>query len=127
MKPLAIAAALVCLTGALYANSNRSAQFYLNSPEKYEGKTIVLWTAFVNRRGKIDDLKGVEFSAYTMSRDGDDTSYISVLVPEEKAESFARRYGTDFKYQAGEPRKLAMRGVLRQIRDFWFLEYGAED
>ena len=59
-----------------------------------------------------------------MDRDDKSTSYINVLVPQSKAESFARRYGTDFKYQAGYVvRKLSMRGVLKQIDDNWYLEY----
>lgn len=117
-----ILAASLMLSPMVFANSTRDAQFYLNSPEKYKGKQITLYAAFVTRRGKVPDLNGVEFLAYTMSRDGDQTSYISVLVPNAKADSFARRYGTDFKYQNGSPRKLSMRGFLREIDDTWFLE-----
>ena len=123
---LTLATILVIAAGSLHANSSRSASFYLNTPEKYEGQKITVYAAFVNRRAAVDNLNGVLFSAYTMSRNGDDTSYIEVLVPKEKAESFARRYGTDFKYQNGEPRKLSMRGVLRQMNDAWYLDFGGE-
>ena len=123
---LTLASILAIAAGSLHANSSRSASFYLNAPEKYEGQKITVYAAFVNRRAAVEDLDGVLFSAYTMSRNGDDTSYIEVLVPKEKAESFARRYGTDFKYQNGEPRKLSMRGVLRQMNDAWYLEFGGE-
>jgi hypothetical protein len=123
---LTLATILAIAAGSLHANSTRSASFYLNTPEKYENKKITLYTAFVSRRAAVEDLNGVLFSAYTMSRNGDDTSYIEVLVPKEKVESFARRYGTDFKYQNGEPRKLSMRGVLRQINDTWYLDFGGE-
>ena len=123
---LTLATILAIAAGSLHANSSRSASFYLNTPEKYEGQKITVYAAFVNRRAAVDNLNGVLFSAYTMSRNGDDTSYIEVLVPKEKAESFARRYGTDFKYQNGEPRKLSMRGVLRQMNDAWYLDFGGE-
>ena len=123
---LPILVTLALAAGSLHANSSRSASFYLNTPEKYEGQKITVYAAFVNRRAAVEDLNGVLFSAYTMSRNGDDTSYIEVLVPKDKVESFARRYGTDFKYQNGEPRKLSMRGVLRQMNDAWYLEFGGE-
>lgn len=123
---LTILTTVALAAGHLHANSSRSASFYLNTPEKYEGQKITVYAAYVYRRAAIDNLNGVLFSAYTMSRDGDDTSYIDVLVPKEKVEAFARRYGTDFKYQNGEPRKLSMRGVLRQVKDTWYLEFGGE-
>lgn len=123
---LTLASILAIAAGSLHANSSRSASFYLNAPEKYEGKKITLWAAYVNRQGAIDDFDGVIYSAYTMSRDDDDTAYIDVLVPKDKTESFARKYGGDFKYQNDKIRKLALRGVLRQINDAWYLEYGAE-
>lgn len=117
---LLLAATLAC------ANSTRDAQFYLNTPEKYEGKEITLYTAFVQRQGVTDDGENVIFSAYTMSRDEDETSYISVLVPKTKADSFARRYGTDFKNQGDKVRKLPMRGTLEQIDGTWYLDATGE-
>jgi len=120
-------AALVLAASFAAANSTRDAQFYLNNPEKYEGQKIVLYTAHVRRQAATEDGSKVIFSAYTMSRDEDETSYIDVLVPKAKAESFAKRYGTDFKYQGDKVRKLSMRGILRQINDIWFLDMTAED
>jgi hypothetical protein len=106
------------------ANTTRDAQYYLNTPEKFENKPITLYVAFVRRSGAVDVKDSVLFSAYTMDRDDKSTSYINVLVPQSKAESFARRYGTDFKYQTGYVvRKLSMRGILKQIEDSWYLEY----
>jgi hypothetical protein len=121
-----LAALLIAASFAL-ANSTRDAQFYLNNPEKYEGQKIVLYTAFVQRQRVTDDGAAVIFSAYTMSRDEDETSYIHVVVPKAKADAFARRYGTDFKYQGDKIRKLSMRGTLEQIDDTWFLDMTAED
>jgi len=123
---LIIATILTLGIVSLHANSSRSASFYLNAPEKYENEKITLYVTSVTRQGAIEDFEGVVYSAYTMSRDEDDTSYISVLVPKDKAESFARKYGSDFKYQNGKIRKLPMRGVLRQLNDTWFLEYGLD-
>ena len=129
MKPLFTALATLLITSIIAsANSTRDAQFYLNNPEKYEGKQIVLYTAFVQRQGSTEDGANVTFSAYTMSRDEDETSYIHVLVPKSKADAFARRYGTDFKRQADyKVRKLSMRGVLSQINDIWYLDMTSED
>ena len=87
----------------------------------------MLYTAFVQRQRVTDDGAAVIFSAYTMSRDEDETSYIHVVVPKAKADAFARRYGTDFKYQGDNIRKLSMRGTLEQIDDTWFLDMTAED
>jgi predicted 2-oxoglutarate/Fe(II)-dependent dioxygenase YbiX len=120
-------AALLIAACFAQANSTRDAQFYLNNPEKYEGQKIVLYTAFVQRQRVTDDGAAVIFSAYTMSRDEDETSYIHVVVPKAKADAFARRYGTDFKYQGDNIRKLSMRGTLEQIDDTWFLDMTAED
>lgn len=127
MKPLLfILATLVLAAGHLHANSSRSASFYLNTPEKYEGQKITLYVAEVDRQAALDGFDGVLFSAYTMTRDGDESSFIDVLVPKDKADSFARRYGSDFKWVNGKPRLLSMRGVLRQVKDSWYLELGGE-
>jgi len=120
-------AALVLAATLAKANSTRDAQFYLNTPEKYEGKKIVLYTAHVRRQASSQDGSKVIFSAYTMSRDEDDTSYIDVLVPKDKADAFERRYGTDFKYQGDKVRKVSMRGTLEQINDIWYLDMTGED
>jgi hypothetical protein len=119
--------ALVLAASFANANSTRDAQFYLNAPDKYEGKKIVLYAAYVQRQLVTDDGAAVIFSAYTMSRDEDETSYIYVVVPKAKADSFARRYGTDFKYQGDKVRKLSMRGTLEQIDGNWFLDMTTEN
>jgi hypothetical protein len=121
---LVILSLLAAISIHAVANTTRDAQYYLNTPEKFENKPITLYVAFVRRSSAVDVRDSVLFSAYTMDRDDKSTSYINVLVPQSKAESFARRYGTDFKYQAGYVvRKLSMRGVLKQIDDNWYLEY----
>lgn len=125
-KYIASLLALIFVTSQLLANNTRSAQFYLNTPEKYEGKMIVLYTAFVQRRIAVPEGEKVIFLAYTMSRDNRDTCYINVIVPKDRADEFARRYGTDFNYVGGQIRKMAMPGILRQHNDVWFLEFGSK-
>lgn len=110
----------------VFANSLRSAQFYLNTPEKYEGKEIVLYTAFVKRQRAAHEAEKIFFYAYTMSRDDRDTAYIIVMVAKDKADQFARRYGSDFFYNGSRVRKLPMAGVFRQADDNWYLEYDAK-
>lgn len=108
------------------ANTTRSAQYYLNTPEKFEGKNIVLYTAYVLRRAALDKSDSVFFSAYTMSRDENDTAFINVVVPKSEAEKFAKKYGSSLFQQNNQIRKLPMAGVFRQINDIWFLDYGAK-
>lgn len=124
MKKLLCFLLLAFVTVPLQANNTKSASFYLNTPEKYENKKITVYVACVTRAGAIESQDGVLYSAYTMSRDNNDTSYISVLVPKDKAESFARRYGADFLYSGGNIRKISLSGILRSFNDTWFLEYG---
>lgn len=127
MKTRLATLAMLLLAATLAgANSTRDAQFYLNTPEKYEGKEITLYTAFVTRQRLTDDGAAVIFYAYTMARDEDKTSYIHVVVPKAKADSFARRYGTDFKNQGDKVRKLPMRGTLEQIDGTWYLDATGE-
>ena len=124
MKKLLCFLLLAFVTVPLQANNMKSASFYLNAPEKYEDKKITVYAAFVTRAGAIESRDGVLYSAYTMSRDNNDTSYINVLVPTDKTESFARRYGSDFFYSGGNIRKLSLSGILRSVNDTWYIEYG---
>jgi len=117
---LTLATILAIAAGVLHANSTRSASFYLNAPQKYEGKKITLYVAFVKREADS------QYSAYTVSRDGDETAYIDVLLSKDKTESFARKYGSDFKYQNGKIRTRPMSGILSQVEGRWFLAYGVE-
>ena len=124
MKKLLCFLLLAFVTVPLQANNMKSASFYLNTPEKYENKKITVYVAYVYRAGAIESRDGVLYRAYTMSRDDRDTSFINVLVPTDKTESFARRYGSDFLYSGGNIRKLSLSGILRSVNDTWFLEYG---
>jgi hypothetical protein len=114
---------MAVLAGSLQANVMKSASFYLNAPENYEDKKITVYVAFVDRVAALEEIDGVLYSAYTMSRDDSDTSYINVLVPKDKAESFARRYGSDFTYSGGNIRKLMLSGTLKNANDTWYIRY----
>ena len=123
-----LALALVCLQSASLAQTTRSADFYLNAPEKYLGKQITLPTAYVSRWDKTESGDTVIFSAYTVGRAGSDSGFITVAVPAQKAESFARRYGHTSRWNhAGIDTRL-LRGVLRKFpdRDIYFLEVNAD-
>ena len=119
---IALLIALAAFLEVSSGNSTRSAQYYLNNPEKWEGKKIVLYTSHVTRQAALDN-DFILFSAYTMSRDDDESAYISVLVPKAKADQFARRFGADMKFQNGDVKKMAMPGILRQKNDTWFLVF----
>lgn len=102
----------------------QSADYYLNTPEKYLGKKITLYTAYVGREGSIDNVNGVIFQAYTIGyNDEFDTSITYVLVPNEKADTFARRYGhkLNFNGSMGKIKRLPMTCVLKKAGDkFYF-------
>jgi hypothetical protein len=124
MKKSVFFLALLALSfQGLSANTTKSASFYLNSPEKWEGKKITLYTAYVKRQAAMEKSGDILFSAYTMSRDNMDTSFIYVVVPKDRADFFASRYGPSMQYQAREIKKTPMTGILRQVNDTWFLEY----
>ena len=123
MKSFAIfAVTMFSLTLASNAQVNRTADHFLNAPEKYLDKQISLNCAFVTKRsGPLKNLKGIIFSAYTMSNreNSSATSYIAVLVPEDKAETFARKYGPDFKYTGASysPKVLPLVGIFKTAGD----------
>jgi len=102
----------------------QSAAYYLNTPEKFLGKKITLYTVSVERSGAIDNLDGVLFQVYTMGYNDDyDTKWAYVLVPKEKADAFARRYGQamNFNGSMGKTKRLPMTCVLKQTGDqFYF-------
>ena len=108
---------------SLFAGT-QSAAYYLNTPEKYLGKKITLYTTSVERSGAIDHLDGVLFQAYTMGyNDNYDTKWAYVLVPQAKADAFARRYGQklNFNGSMGKIKRLPMSCVLKQAgNQFYF-------
>jgi hypothetical protein len=105
--------------------SDQSADYYLNSPEKYVGKKITLYTAYVNRTTSFKEFNGVLFRAYTMGfSNQNDSSFIDVLVPKEKADSFAKRYGSSMNYNGnfGKVKTSPMAGIFKQAGDIFYLQ-----
>lgn len=123
MKKLTI---IFLLTFAVFNSvfaGTQSAAYYLNTPEKYLGKKITLYTTSVERSGAIENLDGVLFQAYTMGyNDEFDTKWAYVLVPKEKASAFARRYGQtmNFNGSMGKIKKVPMTCVLRQAGNQYY-------
>jgi hypothetical protein len=123
MKSFAIfAVAMFSLTLTSNAQESRTADYYLNAPERYLDKQIALNCACVTRKSEpLKNSKGIIFSAYTMSNreSSSATSYITVLVPEDKAESFARRYGSDLKYSSASysAKVLPLVGIFKKAGD----------
>jgi hypothetical protein len=112
---------------SLFANG-KDAQHYLNIPEKYLGRTIVLNATSVRRVEwrNADALDGVFYQAYTTNINQNATSFITVLVPKDKTENFARRFGSDSKYMNGRYKTSQLVGKLRKSPSDIFLDYYLE-
>ena len=110
---------MICLTWVGNAQENRVAGYYLNTPEKYLGKKIVLNCASVERESDvIEGANGVLFSAYTSSaRSGSySTGFIDVLVPADKADAFAKKYGFDSKTDSNYNHKFKiLSGIFKKF------------
>lgn len=120
----AFLAALILALNSLFAGI-QSADYYLNSPEKYVGKKITLYTAYVNRATAFKEFDGVLFRAYTMGyNDQSDSSSIYVVVPKSNADNFARRYGSNLNFNGsmGKIKTLPMSGTFKQADDIFYLQ-----
>jgi len=102
MKTIVIAFAVlfVGLTLNIFAQSPDSlgtANAYLASPWKYEGKTIKLNVTHVMPRSYQSSQPGIiYFGAMTSDNKGDFGGQIEINVPTTESEHFARFYGTSF-------------------------------
>ena len=110
------ALAMICLTWVGNAQENRVADYYLNTPEKYLGKQIMLNCASVERESDPVEGVGILFRAYTSSaRSGIyATGFIDVLVPVGKADAFATRYGFESKYADGKHKVKPLVGIFKK-------------
>ena len=81
------------------AESKRTAEYLLTTPEAYQGKEVTLDVAFVKPVHWVSPLPGVSFfHALTIDRmDRRPGGEILVAVPTDDAAAFARKYGTDFE------------------------------
>lgn len=81
------------------ADSKRTAEYILTTPQNFEGKEIELDVAFVKPvrwKSPVSELSF--FQAFTIDRkDHKSGGAITVAVPAADAASFAKKYGTDFE------------------------------
>ena len=99
---LFILTATLALTPLIRAQDYRQADYYLNTPEKYEGKKITLSRSHVKRLpATAESGKDANFWAYTASRNDYKFGSILVLVPADAADTFSKKYGFGREYGAG--------------------------
>jgi len=103
MKPsktvLALAAlAILGLTTGMQAESKRTAEYLLSTPNEFDGKDVTVDVAFVKPVHWVSPIPEIAFfHALTIDRsDRKPGGGILVAIPVEDAKSFARKYGTDF-------------------------------
>jgi len=114
------------------AQENRTADYYLNKPERYLGKKITLNCAYVNRVSDSfnTDPQYVMFDAYTYGRGSgylsSSSGYISVRVPVEIADKFASKYGHTTKWDGTyNVNTRPMSGTFSKSDSTYFLDYEA--
>jgi hypothetical protein len=86
--------ALIAST-AFALGQSKDATNYLNEPEKYEGKKIILPCAYVSRSShQPKDSQNVMFGALTSTKGANGKSGgIKVAVPASEASAFIKKYG----------------------------------
>ncbi len=105
---LLILLSLVMMSGLSLASAqeSRTADYYLNKPERYLDKKITLNCAYVERTTDTfnNDPQYVTFDAYTYGRGNAGFSYssgyIRVRVPVEVSDKFANKYGHSSRWDA---------------------------
>ena len=94
-----LAVALLSVTTLFASDSKRTVEYYLTTPDKFEGQEITLDIAFVQPvkwKSPVPEL--TFFHATSMDRrDHKHGGKILVVVNSADAEKFARKYGTDFE------------------------------
>lgn len=109
------------------AEDTRVASYYLNSPEKYDGQKITLNCSYVRRdTGSSASGAVAVFHAYTASKNNNNfqTAEITVHVPMDAAEKFARKYGSDTKYDYNYNYSTRpMTGIFKKDGSSCYLEY----
>jgi hypothetical protein len=100
MKSVSLLALIASTAFAL--GQSKVASDYLNEPEKYEGKKIVLPCAYVQRASRQPDPQHVIFGALTTTKGSNSKSghsgSIRVAVPASQASAFIKKYGLTPEY-----------------------------
>lgn len=112
------------LCSSAVAQESRVAGYYLNNPEKYEGKKITVNCVYVKRDEYQTGTDYVFFRAYTASRNEYKTGYITVRVQPADADRFAKKYGFDSEWDAaGNYRMRPLSGVFTKGDGTFFIDY----
>lgn len=109
------------------ADSERTAEYILTTPQEFEGKEVELDVSFVKPvRWKSPVPELTFFQAFTIDRkDRKPGGVIPVAVPASDAAAFAKKYGTDFD---GRNDKDDLNGTLlaspgsRGRMQVWFID-----
>jgi len=113
MKSVSLLALIASTAFAL--GQSKDATDYLNEPEKYEGKKIILPCAYVGRVShQPKDSQNVMFGAVTATKGADHKSgSIKVAVPASGASAFVKKYGLTPDYdQNGNYRTKPLSGIF---------------
>jgi hypothetical protein len=125
MKSVSLLALIASTAFAL--GQSKDASDYLNEPEKYEGKKIVLPCAHVGRVSRQpNDSQNVMFWAVTATKGADHKrGSIKVAVPASGTSAFIKKYGLTLDYdQNGNYRTKPLAGVFTKDKDgYYYLVY----
>jgi hypothetical protein len=125
MKSVSLLALIASTAFAL--GQSKVATDYLNEPEKYEGKKIILACAFVRRASRQPkDSQNVMFGAVTTTKGANDKSgSIRVAVPASGASAFVKKYGfiPDYDQNRNYQTK-PLSGIFTKDKDGYYLVYG---
>jgi hypothetical protein len=123
MKSVPLLALIASTAFAL--GQSKTATDYLNEPEKYEGKKIILPCAYVRRAsGPLqDDSQNVMFRAHTTTKGANGKSdSIRVAVPASEASAFIKKYGITPDYdQIRNSRTKPLAGIFTKDRAGYYL------
>jgi hypothetical protein len=116
---------LALIASAFALGQSKVASDYLNEPEKYEGKKIVLPCAYVQRASRQADPQHVIFGALTTTKGSNSKSghsgSIRVAVPASQASPFIKKYG--LTPENDQKRKLPNQAAIRYFyeRPVWLI------
>jgi hypothetical protein len=121
----ALLLSLILLSGSAIAQESRVASYYLNNPEKWEGRKITINCSHVARQNHVTRSDGkVTFWAYTASRSDWKTASIDVVVDPEEAPKFAKKYGFGYEYDRNyNYRTRPLSGIFARSSDGYCVEY----
>ena len=116
MKSVSLLALIASTAFAL--GQSKDATDWLNEPEKYEGKKIILPCAHVGRVSRQPDSQNVVFWAITATKGADHKSgSIKVVAPASGESAFIKKYGLTLDYdQNGNYRTKPLAGIFTKDR-----------